>query len=202
MSEYKLPDLPYSSDALEPHYSAEGLEIHHQKHHAGYVKKLNKVVDDLESARSAGEHRWIRQLQSELAFNLSGHRLHSLFWTSLDPNSSGEIPVRLKKMIDENFGGVDPFKAQFKAAATSIQGSGWCALTIEPESGRLYIEQLRDHENNQAAGTRPVLILDMWEHAFYLQYQNQKGKWIDAFWEIANWNNARDLINAISSERG
>lgn len=187
MKRHQLPKLPYDASALEPAYAREPLEIHHQKHHAAYVEGLNTTLASLEEVRAKRRFEHLRQLEKDLAFNLSGHRLHSLFWHCLTPEPAAQLSEAVSGCIDRDFGGFDAFRAQFKAAATSIQGSGWVSLSLEPIGERLLIEQIYDHQNNAGAQTRPLFVLDMWEHAYYLQYRNEKAKWVDAFWEIANW---------------
>ncbi|MGA9573976.1 MAG: superoxide dismutase [Lysobacterales bacterium] len=188
MYNFTLPDLKYPTAALEPHYTAEALEIHHQKHHAAYVKNLNKALADLAEARKANQFSYLPQLEKDFAFNYSGHKLHSLLWHSLSPEGGGTPPVGVATHLEENFGSVDAFRKQFSAAALGIQGSGWVSLSREPISNMLIIEQIYDHQNNTGAGTNPLLVLDMWEHAFYMQYRNEKAKWVDAFWDVVNWS--------------
>jgi len=198
MYTFKLPELAYSTNALEPHYTAEGLELHHQKHHAAYVKGLNQTLSDLAEARKEGHFKYLPQLEKNLAFHLSGHRLHSLLWNSLSPKGGGEPPETVASLLNNEFGSVDGFRKQFTQAAMGIQGSGWAALSKEPESGMLIIEQIYDHQDNAGAGTKPLLVLDMWEHAFYLQYRNEKARWVDAFWDVVNW---QILTEAIAQEQ-
>jgi len=194
MYKFKLPELSYSTDALEPHYASEGLELHHQKHHAAYVKGLNQVLSDLTQAREDGDFQHLPQLEKNFAFHLSGHRLHSLLWNSLNPEGGGEPPETIAYRLALEFGSVDAFRKQFTEAAMGIQGSGWAALSHEPESGMLVIEQIYDHQDNAGAGTQPLLVLDMWEHAFYLQYRNEKARWVNAFWDVVNWNVLTEAI--------
>ena len=195
MYNYTLPQLPYKTDALEPHYDSEGLELHHQKHHAAYVKKLNQAQADLAEARKQGQFKFLGQLEKDLAFNLSGHRLHSLLWKSLSPDGGGKPMDTVSGRLEKEFGGLDAFRKQFTQAAMSIQGSGWASLSREPESGQLIIEQIYDHQDNTGAGTQPLLVLDMWEHAFYLQYRNEKARWVEAFWEVVNWRHLAELLS-------
>jgi len=197
MHKYTLPELNYPTDALAPHYTSEALEIHHQKHHAGYVKNLNKTQVDLADARSNHRFSHLRQLQKDFAFNLSGHRLHSLLWNSLSPEGGGEPPETVALHLDKDFGSVNAFREQFSQAAMGIQGSGWVSVSREPISKNLIVEQIYDHQDNMGAGTEPLLVLDMWEHAFYMQYRNEKAKWVEAFWEVVNW---RQLVESIAAE--
>ena len=187
MAAYTLPELPYDLAALEPHYSAEVLELHHDKHHKAYVDGANTTLDKLDEARTSDDYGSINQLQKNLAFHLSGHVLHSMFWENLSPNGGGEPDGELIAAVKEGFGSLEHFKNQMTQAALNVQGSGWGALTWEPLGQRLIIEQIYDHQSNVGQGAPPLLVLDMWEHAYYLQYKNVKADWVDAFWKIANW---------------
>jgi superoxide dismutase, Fe-Mn family len=187
MPDYTLPDLPYDYGALEPHYSAEILELHHDKHHAAYVKGANAALDKLGEARETGEFDTINQLQKNLAFNLSGHVLHSLFWQNMSPDGGAKPDGDLAAAIDASFGSFEGFRGQLSEAALNVQGSGWGALTWEPLGQRLIVEQVYDHQSNVGQGAPPLLVLDMWEHAYYLQFKNVKADWVDAFWNIVNW---------------
>ena len=187
MPTYKLPELPYDYAALEPHYSAKLLELHHDKHHAAYVKGANTTLEKLSEARDKGDYDAINQLTKSLAFHLSGHVLHSLLWKNMAPRAGGQPDGELGAAIKEFFGSFDGFKRQLSEAATNIQGSGWGALAWEPLGKRLVVEQVYDHQGNIGNGTVPLLVLDMWEHAYYLQYKNEKGDWVKAFWQLVNW---------------
>lgn len=187
MSAYTLPDLPYDYAALEPHYSAKILELHHDKHHAAYVTGANTTLEKLAEARESGNFATINQLEKNLAFHLSGHILHSLFWTNLSPDGGGKPEGELAAAIEESFGSFDGFKQQLTQASTTVQGSGWGALAWEPLGGRLIVEQIYDHQSNIGVGSVPLFVIDAWEHAFYLQYLNDKGSFVNAVWEIANW---------------
>lgn len=186
---YTLPDLPYDPAALEPHYSAEVVTLHHDKHHAAYVTGLNTTMDRLEEARQKSDYDTIVGLEKTLAFNLSGHVLHSIFWTNLSP-SGGERPGgELAAAIVEHFGSFDAFKAQMTQATTTVQGSGWGALAWEPLGKRLYIEQIYDHQGNTGQSGLPLLVFDAWEHAYYLQYKNVRADFVTALWNIVSWEN-------------
>ena len=187
MADYTLPDLPYDYGALEPHYSGEMLELHHDKHHAAYVTGANATLEKLAEARDKGEFGTIVGLEKTLAFNLSGHVLHSNFWTNLSPDGGDKPDGDLGSSIDENFGSFDAFKAQLTQASTTVQGSGWGVLAWEPLAGRLLVEQVYDHQSNIGQGSVPVLVFDAWEHAFYLQYKNVKADYVSALWNIVNW---------------
>src|SRR5215470_2878356 len=184
---YTLPNLPYDYAALEPHYSAQVLELHHGKHHAAYVTGANATLEKLAEARQKGDFAAINQLQKSLAFHLSGHVLHSLLWRNMSPKGGGEPTGELADAVKESFGSFDGMKRQLTEAAMNIQGSGWGALAWEPLSKSLVVEQVYDHQGNIGNGTVPLLVLDMWEHAYYLQYLNEKGNWVKAYWQVANW---------------
>ena len=184
---YQLPELGYDFDALEPAYSAELLELHYSKHHQGYVDGANSTRAELAEARQSGNFDTLNQLQKNLAFNVSGHILHSIFWRNMAPAANNFVPRALGSELQATFGGLDVFREQFLAAGTSIQGSGWAALTWEPVSKSLMVEQVYDHQGNIGNGTVPLLVMDMWEHAFYLQYRNEKKRWARAFWDLINW---------------
>jgi Fe-Mn family superoxide dismutase len=187
MPVYSLPELPYDYAALEPHYSAEVLELHHDKHHKAYVDGANTALDKLDQARTSDDFGTINQLQKNLAFHLSGHVLHSMFWENLSPNGGGKPEGDLAAAIDAGFGTFEGLRNQLTESALNVQGSGWGALTWEPLGQRLIVEQVYDHQSNVGQGAPPLLVLDMWEHAYYLQYKNVKADWVKAFWEIVNW---------------
>jgi len=187
MAEYALPGLPYDYGALEPHISGEIMEVHHAKHHLTYVKGANNALEQLAEARSSGGLATVNLLERDLAFNLAGHVNHSVFWPNMSPDGGDKPDGELAAAIDEHFGSFDGFRAHFTAAALGIQGSGWSILAWESLGERLIIEQLYDHQGNLAAGTVPLLLLDMWEHAFYLQYRNVKADYVEAWWNVANW---------------
>jgi len=187
MADYTLPDLPYDFAALEPHYSGQILELHHGKHHAAYVSGANATSEKLAEARSKEDFGSIVGLEKTLAFNVSGHVLHSIFWKNLSPDGGERPDGELAAAIDEHFGSFDAFKAQLTQATTTIQGSGWGALAWEPLGQRLLVEQVYDHQGNVGNGSIPLLVFDAWEHAFYLQYKNVKADFVTALWKIVNW---------------
>jgi Fe-Mn family superoxide dismutase len=189
---YELPDLTYEPSALEPHISGQIMELHHDKHHAAYVKGANTTLEKLEAARNEGDFGTINQLEKDLAFHLSGHALHSLFWTNMGPDRGGKPEGELAAAIDESFGSFEGFKGQLTAATTGVQGSGWGALSWDYLGERLVVEQIFDHQGNHGQSTTPLLVIDIWEHAFYLQYLNDKAAWVDAFWNIADWESTAE----------
>jgi Fe-Mn family superoxide dismutase len=194
---YTLPNLPYDYAALEPHYSARLLELHHDKHHAGYVTGANTTLDKLADARTKCDFAAINQLQKNFAFHLSGHVLHSLFWNNMSPHGGGEPEGELAAAIEESFGSVANLQGQLSEAALNVQGSGWGTLAWEPLAKRLVTEQVYDHQGNIGNGTVPILVLDMWEHAYYLQYENVKGDWVKAFWKIVNWEDVSQRLTKV-----
>ena len=188
MADYTLPDLPYDYAALEPHYSGQILELHHDKHHAAYVAGANATLEKLAEARDKGEFGTIVGLEKTLAFNVSGHVLHSIFWKNLSPDGGDKPSGDLASAIDEHFGSFDGLHAQLTQATTTIQGSGWGVLAWEPLGQRLVVEQVYDHQGNVGNGSVPLLAFDAWEHAFYLQYKNVKADFVAALWKIVHWD--------------
>jgi Fe-Mn family superoxide dismutase len=187
MSDYLLPDLSYDPGALEPHLSGQIVELHHAKHHAAYVKGANTALEKLAEARATGKYDSIVGLEKSLAFNLGGHVLHSMYWANLSPDGGGKPVGELAAAIDDEFGSFDAFHAHFTQAATLVQGSGWGILSWEPIGRRLIVEQLEDHHENTTLGAVPLLAIDAWEHAYYLQYQNRKPDYLEAIWNVVNW---------------
>ena len=187
MKPYELPDLPYDYAALEPYYSARVLELHHDKHHAAYVKGVNATLDKLAAARDSGDLSSIVGLEKTLAFNLGGHVLHTIYWTNLSPDGGGEPDGDLGAAISEDFGSFAAFKAHFSQATTLVQGSGWGILSYEPMADRLIIEQLEVHHQNTTLGGVPLLAIDAWEHAYYLQYENRRADYVEAIWNVISW---------------
>ncbi|MDR3202401.1 MAG: superoxide dismutase [Bifidobacteriaceae bacterium] len=203
MSVYTLPDLTYDYSALEPNISARIMELHHSKHHAAYVAGANTALEQIADAEARGDYSAIGLLQKNLAFNLAGHVNHTIFWTNLSPDGGGDPEGALAGAIGGGFGSAAAFRAHFSAAATSIQGSGWAMLAWEPLAGRLLVEQVYDHQSNVVSAAVPLLLLDMWEHAFYLDYQNVKADYVKAFWNIVDWSNVADrLARAQSATAG
>jgi Fe-Mn family superoxide dismutase len=188
MTTYQLPDLSYDFGALEPHLSARILELHHDKHHRAYVDGTNATLEKLAAARAAGDFSAIVGLEKTLAFNMSGHVLHSMLWENLSPNGGGEPTGALADAIGENFGGFDAFKAQMTNATITVQGSGWGALVWEPLGKNLLVQQIYDHHANSVQGSTPLLVIDAWEHAYYLQYENRRPDYVNAVWNVINWD--------------
>ncbi len=184
---YSLPDLAYDYGALEPHINGRIMELHHGKHHAAYVKGANTALDQLHEKRQSNDFATLSMLERNLAFHVSGHVLHSIFWTNLSPDGVDEPSGALAETIGSTFGGFDAFREQMTQAATTIQGSGWALASWEPVAQRMVIQQVHDHQGNHGQGTVPLLAIDAWEHAYYLQYENQKADFFEAIWRVVNW---------------
>lgn len=197
MKKYELPELRYDYSALEPHYSARLLELHHGKHHAAYVDGANATLEKLAAARADAQYDALNQLQKSLAFHVSGHVLHSLMWHNLSPDGGGQPDGELLAAIDEYFGSFEAMRRQMTEAAVNVQGSGWGVLAWEPVGQRLVVEQVHDHQGNIGNGTIPLLVVDMWEHAYYLQYQNVKGDWVKAFWKLVDWPDVAKRFDSV-----
>lgn len=199
MAAYSLPELSYDYGALDPHISGKIMELHHSKHHAAYVKGVNSALEKLEEARANESYGNINQLEKDLAFHLGGHLNHSIFWKNLSPDGGDKPDGDLAAAIDANFGSFDAFRAQFDATALAIQGSGWAILAWESLAEKLVIVQLYDQQANIPASLIPIMQIDMWEHAFYLDYLNVKADYVKAFWNVANWADAQERFSAASS---
>ena len=198
--EYTLPDLPYPPEALEPHIDAQTMRIHHTKHHAGYVNGLNKAAAALEQARDASDASLIQHWQRQLAFHAGGHINHTLFWTAMAPSDrAGQPEGALLQAIERDFGTLRKFEWHFKAAAAAVEGSGWGWLAWEPMSRRLIIAQMESQQKLLVPGAIPLLGVDVWEHAYYLRYQNDRGAYLDAFWKVVNWPEVARRFEAASA---
>ncbi len=196
MAVYNLPDLPYDFGALEPHISGKIMELHHDKHHAAYVTGANGALDKMAEARESESFDTINLLEKNLAFHLGGHINHSIFWPNLSPDGGDRPDGELGAAIDEFFGSFDGFSKQFSANANAIQGSGWSMLVWDTLGQRLNMMQLFDQQGNLPAAQVPIVLLDMWEHAFYLQYQNVKADYVKAWWNVVNWADATARFTA------
>jgi Fe-Mn family superoxide dismutase len=190
---FKLPDLPYAYDALEPHFDARTMEIHHTKHHQGYVDKGNKAVEGTEFADMSPEEVLSHigsvpaDIRTAVQNNVGGHVNHSLFWTILSPNGGGEPGGELADAINAKFGSFDKFKEEFANAAATRFGSGWAWLGLDA-SGNLHVHSTANQDSPIMEGHKPILGLDVWEHAYYLNYQNKRPEYISAFWNVVNWD--------------
>ncbi len=190
---YVLPDLPYAKDALEPVIDKATVELHHDKHHAAYVAGANKAETELQKAREAGDFSLVKHWSRELAFHGSGHILHSIYWTNLtSPAKSGKPKGDLEKAIANDFGTYDKFKAQLANASISVEASGWGVLAYQPFAKRLTILQCEKHQDLTTWGAVPLLVIDVWEHAYYLKYQNKRADYVNALFSIINWENVSE----------
>lgn len=195
---HELPPLPYDYDALEPYYDEQTLRLHHDKHHAAYVAGQNKAEEMLEQARAQGDLALVQHWQRQLAFHSSGNLLHAIFWANMAPNAGGEPQGDLADRIKSDFGSFDAFKKQFSQAAITAEASAWAVLGWSPEYQRLYITQVENHQKQTMTGIRPLLVLDVWEHAYYLKFQNRRADWVESWWNIVNWQDvARRYADAV-----
>ncbi len=193
---YTLPDLPYDYSALEPHISGQIIELHHDKHHQTYVKDANATLEKLEAARAGDNFDTIVGLEKTLAFNVSGHVLHSIYWQNMSPSGGGKPDGVLADAITAEFKTFEAFKSQLTHVTTTVQGSGWGTLAWDPVGGRLLTEQVYDHQGNIGQGAVPLLVIDIWEHAYYLQYKNVKADYVNAFWDLVNWPDVAGRLHA------
>jgi len=197
LGNYKLPPLPYAYDALEPHLGKQTLALHHDKHHAGYVRGLNGALAKLAKARADGNSAVIPALTKALAFHGSGHLLHCIYWSSMKPGGGGKPERGLARLIPRFFGSHEKFVAHFAAVTKKIRGSGWGVLAFEPLEGRLVVLGVEKHENALFAGAVPLMVCDVWEHAYYLTYRNRRGAYVDAFLEhLVDWDVAEKRLAA------
>lgn len=187
-----LPPLPYAYNALEPYISEEIMKLHHQKHHQSYVDGLNKAETNLEKARQTGDFSLVKHWSRELAFHGSGHYLHTIFWNNMSPKGGGKPGNPLLKEIEKYFGRFESFKKHFTEAAKAVEGVGWAILVWSPRSRHLEILQSERHMILTQWDTIPLLVLDVWEHAYYLQYQNNKAEYVDNWWNLINWRDVED----------
>lgn len=197
---HTLPALPYAFDALEPHYDGQTLRIHHDAHHKAYVDGLNIAEAKIAEAREKGDFALIKHWERELAFHGSGHILHTLFWESMSPGGGGEATGAVSERIKKDFGSYEAFKKQFSSAAVAVEGSGWALLCWNPLFEKLEILTAEKHQNLTQWGIVPLLALDLWEHAYYLKYQNKRAAWVEAWWNIVNWNNVNKLYNMAAGQ--
>lgn len=187
MPKHELPPLPYPYEALEPVMSSETLHLHHDIHHKGYVDGLNKAEAELAKAREAGDYALVKHWSREAAFHGSGHILHSIFWQNLSPNGGGQPTGALAQAIEKDFGDFDKFKAQLTAATVAVEGSGWGVLAYNPMFDELVVLQAEKHQNLTQWGVVPLLVIDVWEHAYYVDYRNKRADFVSKVWDKINW---------------
>jgi Fe-Mn family superoxide dismutase len=198
MNTHTLPPLPYEYDALEPYYDAATLELHHSKHHQGYVDGFNSALDGLVAARRKGDWSTIKHLERELAFHGGGDALHSLFWRNLKPEGGGRPGGALAAGIDNEFGSFEDFSKQFRAATAAVEGSGWGVFAVDPATAKLLILQIEKHQNHWLPGFEPILVVDVWEHAYYLKYRNRRAEFIAVVMDhLVNWPDIEDRYERV-----
>ncbi|XP_048392771.1 superoxide dismutase [Mn], mitochondrial isoform X1 [Stegostoma tigrinum] len=194
---HTLPDLPFDYGALEPHISAEIMQLHHSKHHATYVNNLNITEEKYAEALAKGDVTAQVSLQPALRFNGGGHINHSIFWTNLSPNGGGEPAGELMETIERDFGSFEKFKENMSVISVGVQGSGWGWLGYSKNSGRLQLAAASNQDPLQGTtGLIPLLGIDVWEHAYYLQYKNVRGDYLKAIWNVINWENVGERLKA------
>jgi Fe-Mn family superoxide dismutase len=184
---HQLPDLPYAYDALEPVIDEKTLRLHHDKHHAGYVRGLNNAEMKLAEFRKSGDFSLIKHWERELAFHGSGHILHTLYWTNMSSDGGGSPKGILSRAIVKEFGNLENFKKHLVAATRSVEGSGWGIFGYHSVFKKLVILQEEKHQDLTQWGLIPLLVIDVWEHAYYLKYQNRRAEYIEAFFDVINW---------------
>ena len=199
---YILPKLPYDYADLQPYMSKEQLTIHYDKHHQAYVNGANAILQKLDKARKEGTDLDVKSTLKELSFNIGGNLLHSLFWNNLAPpkKAGGKSTGALGEAIDKEFGNFDRFKKEFSQAASSVEGSGWATLTICKQTKRPMIMQIEKHNTNVYPGFHILMVLDVFEHAYYVDYKNDRAKYIEAFWSIVNWSKANERFEDFSKK--
>lgn len=192
---YELPELPYGYKDLEPYMSEEQLKLHHDKHHQAYVDGANAILKKFDSRNS--EEFDVKAVSKELTFHIGGYVLHKYFWENMGPadKCGGEPTGTLAEYIKKDFGSFERFKKEFTQAAAGVEGSGWAVLTLCKMTNRIFIMQIEKHNVNIIPGFRIMMVLDMWEHAYYLDYQNRRPEFIDAFWNIVNWDEVNKKID-------
>lgn len=198
-AEYTLPPLPYDYNALEPHIDEQTMRIHHGKHHAGYTAGLNTVLKKLEEARGNGDYGNIQQLSRLLAFHSGGYYNHIVFWNNLAPagkGGGGEPSGKLAGAITRDFGSIEQFRAHFSAATNAVEGNGWGVLTWHPVLRRLTVMTMMNQQDLTAIGAVPLLMCDVWEHAYYLKYQNMRADYVKSWWNVVNWKNVAERFEA------
>ncbi len=198
--EYELAPLPYAYDALEPHIDKETMTIHHSKHHAGYVKGLNAALQALAAARESGDYGNVQQLSRLLAFHAGGYFNHNVFWANLAPagkGGGGQPGGKLADQLNRDFGSFEKFQAHFSAAANAVEGNGWGVLAYHPALKRLVVVTMMNQQDLVPAGTVPLLMCDVWEHAYYLKYQNRRADYVKAWWNVVNWSNVEERFSTI-----
>lgn len=202
-TEHKLPELPYAFDAFDKFIDAKTIELHYSKHHQAYVNGLNKSLAEIDIALGKQDFSIIDYWLKKLAFHGAGHFLHTLYWNSMSPNGGGEPKGKLIDKINMNFGSFEKFKKMFSASAVAVEGSGWALLAYQPSTKKLLILQIENHQKLTTWDVIPLIVLDVWEHAYYLKYQNKRGDYVNNWWNIVNWETAEKnfLIHPIKENK-
>lgn len=194
MMVHVLPELPYAYNALEPYYDEQTVRLHHDMHHKAYVDGLNNAEAKLVEAIEKGDFGLIKHIERELAFHGAGHILHTIFWENMKPDGGGPAAGAVGELIDRDFGGFANFKKLFSASAAAVEGSGWTILACNPVFEKLVVLQAEKHQDLTQWGAVPLLIIDVWEHAYYLKYQNKRAAWIEAWWNLVNWEDVNRRV--------
>ena len=194
---HELPPLPYDYNALEPHIDEQTMRLHHGKHHQAYVNGLNAAEAKLKEAREKNDFSLVKHWERELAFHGAGHFLHCIFWENMAPNAGGQPTGELMTAINSTFGSYDSFWAQFKAAGTAVEGSGWVILAKNTMTHQLEILTAEKHQDLGQWVAMPLLALDVWEHAYYLKHQNNRSSYIDSFQKVINWNDVSKRFSSV-----
>lgn len=200
-NKYTLPALPYKYSDLQPHISEKIMTLHHDKHHQAYVNGANAALEKLEKARAGELQLDIRAVLRDYSFNVDGHVLHSIFWPNMAPagKGGGTPGGRLADRLRKDFGGFDKFKAQFSDAAKTVEGSGWALLLYDRETDQLVLDQIEKQNVAHLANMTILLGLDVWEHAYYLDYLNDRGKYVDTWWNVVNWSDVDSRLGKASA---
>lgn len=191
---HTLPNLPYAYNALEPYYDEQTVRIHHDMHHKAYVDGLNNAEAKLAEAREKNDYTLIKHWEREYAFQGAGAILHTMFWNNMKPSGGGNPIGQIADQINQDFGNFETFKKQFSAAAVSVEGSGWAVLCWNKAFGKLVVLQIEKHQNLTQWEVCPLLIVDVWEHAYYLKYQNKRAGWVEAWWNLINWDDVNTRL--------
>ena len=194
---FELPPLPYKYEALQPYISKEIMTLHHDKHHLAYVNGANTALEKLEKSRKGEMEIDMKATIRDLSFNLSGHTLHSMFWPNMGPNKGGTPGGKTADQIIKDFGSFVSFQKEFSTVAKTTEGNGWAVLAFHPQTEQLFVSQLEKHNVQNIAGLRPLLVLDVWEHSYYLQYLNDRAKYVDAWWNVVNWDDVEKSFSKL-----
>lgn len=197
MKKLELPPLPYGYDSLQPFISKEIMILHHDKHHQAYVNGANASLEKLEKSRKGELEIDTKSVLKDFSFNFSGHILHSLFWSNMGPNKGGTPKGKVAEQVNKDFGNFDAFKKEFSSAAKTAEGSGWALLAFDSGTKQLFVVQIEKHNVSTIAGLHPLLVLDVWEHAYYLDYKNDRAKFVDAWWNAVNWDDVEERFNKL-----